>query len=114
MSLARPKQKHAAYAALSDEDQDRVAKMAAILRLAFALDRTHQQQVKDLRCRVGDDLVEITVRASGDAELDLWAARRKVDLFERVFGRRVYFAAMNPEATEQTPAEEPRQLPEAY
>lgn len=91
---SRPKQKHKPYAALSDNDQDRVAKMAAILRVALALDRTHQQQVRDIRTNVTDSRVEITVRTTGDAELDLWAARRKVDLFERVFGRRVYFAAV--------------------
>ncbi|WP_197524779.1 Ppx/GppA phosphatase family protein [Botrimarina hoheduenensis] len=91
---ARPKQKHKPFAALSDEDQDRVAKLAAILRVALALDRTHQQQVQDLRVGVTENRVEITVRTSGDAEMDLWAARRKVDLFERVSGRRVYFAAV--------------------
>ncbi len=91
---ARPKGKHSNFAVLSDKDQDRVAKMAALLRLAFALDRTHQQQVRDLRVNVTDDRVEITVRTTGDAEVDLWAARRKVALFERVFNRPVYFAAV--------------------
>ena len=89
-----PKQKHAPYAALSDDEQDRVAKMAGVLRLALALDRTHQQQVRDLRANVGDRRVEVAVQTTGDAEVDLWAARRKVDLFERVFGRPVYFAAV--------------------
>jgi exopolyphosphatase/guanosine-5'-triphosphate,3'-diphosphate pyrophosphatase len=91
---ARPKQKHQQYAALTDNDQDRVAKMAAILRLALALDRTHQQQVRDLRVNVTDARVEIAIQTTGDAEVDLWAARRKVDLFERVFGRPVYFAVV--------------------
>lgn len=92
---ARPKQKHKPYAALSDNDQDRVAKLAAILRVALALDRTHQQQVREVRANVTDSKVEIAIRTTGDAEVDLWAARRKVDLFERVFGRRVYFAAVS-------------------
>ncbi|MEQ8847032.1 Ppx/GppA phosphatase family protein [Botrimarina sp.] len=91
---ARPKQKHKPFATLSDHDQDRVAKMAAILRVALALDRTHQQQVRDIAATVTPSTVEIAVRTDGDAEVDLWAARRKVDLFERVFGRPVYFAAV--------------------
>lgn len=91
---ARPKQKHRPYARLSDDDQDRVAKMAAILRVALALDRTHRQKVVDLAVNVNDQAVEVAIRADGDAEVDLWAARRKVDLFERVFGRRVYFAVV--------------------
>ncbi|MGL4511844.1 MAG: Ppx/GppA phosphatase family protein [Lacipirellulaceae bacterium] len=90
---SRPKQKHDAFAPLSPADQDRVARLAAILRLALALDRTHQQQVRDLRANVSDDRVEIVVEAVNDAELDLWAARRKVDLFERVFNRPVVFTA---------------------
>ncbi|QDT70296.1 Exopolyphosphatase [Planctomycetes bacterium MalM25] len=91
---ARPKQKHKPYAALSGEDQERVAKMAAILRVALALDRTHQQQVNGIDVNVTKRSIEITIRTTGDAEVDLWAARRKVDLFERVFGRRVYFEAV--------------------
>jgi exopolyphosphatase/guanosine-5'-triphosphate,3'-diphosphate pyrophosphatase len=93
---SRPKQKHDAFAALSPVDQDRVARLAAILRLALALDRTHQQQVKDLRTNVSDARVEIVVDAVNDAELDLWAARRKVELFERVFNRPVQFKAATP------------------
>ncbi len=91
---AAPKKKHKGYAELSDDDRHRVAKMAALLRLALALDRTHQQQVEDLRCRVLKDRVEVTIKASGDAEVDLWAARRKVDLFESVFGKQVFFASV--------------------
>ncbi|MEN0110464.1 MAG: Ppx/GppA phosphatase family protein [Planctomycetota bacterium] len=91
---SRPKQKHKPYAALSDDDQDRVAKMAAILRVALALDRTRQRHVEDVGVNVTDSSVEIALRTHGDAEVDLWAARRKVDLFERVFGRRVYFASV--------------------
>ncbi|MEM6330694.1 MAG: hypothetical protein AAF790_10640 [Planctomycetota bacterium] len=89
-----PKKKHPGYAEMNATQRSRVAKMAAILRLALALDRTHQQQVEDLRCRVLEDRVEVTVKAAGDAEVDLWAARRKVDLFERVFGKQVFFASV--------------------
>jgi exopolyphosphatase/guanosine-5'-triphosphate,3'-diphosphate pyrophosphatase len=88
---SRPKQKHKPFAALGVEDQERVAKLAAILRVALALDRTHRQQVNDLSVKVTKSTVEIAIRATGDAEVDLWAARRKVDLFERVFSRRVEF-----------------------
>ncbi len=88
---SRPKQKHKPFAALGVEDQERVAKLAAILRVALALDRTHQQQVNDVSVKVTKSTVAITIRATGDAEVDLWAARRKVDLFERVFGRSLEF-----------------------
>jgi exopolyphosphatase/guanosine-5'-triphosphate,3'-diphosphate pyrophosphatase len=41
--------------------------------------------------RVGPSLVVVDVEARGDAELELWGARRKRDLFERLFGRDLEF-----------------------
>jgi exopolyphosphatase/guanosine-5'-triphosphate,3'-diphosphate pyrophosphatase len=88
-----PKQKHANYRDLAAEDQHRVAALAAVLRLALALDRTHQQNVAEVRAHVRPGSVRFTVQAHGDADVDLWAAERKVELFEKVFGRKVRFAA---------------------
>jgi exopolyphosphatase/guanosine-5'-triphosphate,3'-diphosphate pyrophosphatase len=88
-----PKQKHAEYMALAPEDKRRVSALAAILRLALALDRTHQQNVANVRTKVTPRRVQITVDSHGDAEVDLWAAERKVELFQKVFGREVRFIA---------------------
>jgi exopolyphosphatase/guanosine-5'-triphosphate,3'-diphosphate pyrophosphatase len=90
-----PKKKHEQYGELPPADQRRVASLAAILRLALALDRTHQQHVEDVRARVANGHVLITVEAHGDADVDVWAAERKVELFEKVFGRKVRFSARN-------------------
>jgi exopolyphosphatase / guanosine-5'-triphosphate,3'-diphosphate pyrophosphatase len=95
-----PKKKHDQYRELSPTDQRRVASLAAILRLALALDRTHQQHVEDVRARVRNGYVQITVEAHGDADVDVWAAERKVELFEKVFGRKVRFSARNGDAHE--------------
>jgi exopolyphosphatase/guanosine-5'-triphosphate,3'-diphosphate pyrophosphatase len=95
-----PKKKHDQYRELSPTDQRRVASLAAILRLALALDRTHQQHVEDVRARVRNDHVQITVESHGDADVDVWAAERKVELFEKVFGRKVRFSARNGNARE--------------
>ncbi len=90
-----PKQKHENFRELTADDQHRVSAVAAILRLALALDRTHQQHVGEVRARVTDDGVTINVQAHGDADVDVWAAERKVELFEKVFGRKVRFSARN-------------------
>ena len=90
-----PKDKHDHYRELTVDDRRRVAKLAAILRLALALDRTHQQNVGEVRARLRSDGVQIIVQSHGDAEVDLWAAERKVELFEKVFGRKVRFIARN-------------------
>ena len=89
----RPKQRHENFGELSLDDQQRVSALAAILRLALALDRTHQQNVAEVRARVRDDVVRIVIQSQGDTDVDLWAAERKVDLFEKVFGRKVRFSA---------------------
>jgi exopolyphosphatase / guanosine-5'-triphosphate,3'-diphosphate pyrophosphatase len=99
-----PKQRHEQYRELPAPDQRRVASLAAILRLALALDRTHQQHVEGVRARVRDDFVVIAVQSQGDAEVDVWAAERKVELFEKVFGRKVRFSARD----STTPASEKR------
>jgi exopolyphosphatase/guanosine-5'-triphosphate,3'-diphosphate pyrophosphatase len=88
-----PKRKHDQFNELSAEDQGRVRALAAILRLALALDRTHQQHVGEVKARVREDGVRIMIQAHGDADVDLWAAERKVELFEKVFGRKVRFSA---------------------
>jgi exopolyphosphatase/guanosine-5'-triphosphate,3'-diphosphate pyrophosphatase len=94
---SRPKKKHENFAELSLEDQQRVRTLAAILRLALALDRTHQQSVGEVRTRVTEDGVRILIQSEGDAEVDVWAAERKVDLFEKVFGRKVKFVERSDE-----------------
>jgi exopolyphosphatase/guanosine-5'-triphosphate,3'-diphosphate pyrophosphatase len=89
---SRPKRRHENYSELSADDRRRVLSLAAILRLALALDRTHQQNVSDVRARVRNGEVRIVVQSQGDADVDLWSAERKVDLFEEVFGCKVRFS----------------------
>lgn len=96
---AAPKKKHANFADLSFEDQQRVQALAAVLRLALALDRTHQQNVGEVRARVREDAVQIVIQSQGDTQVDVWAAERKVELFEKVFGRQVRFIARNASGT---------------
>jgi exopolyphosphatase / guanosine-5'-triphosphate,3'-diphosphate pyrophosphatase len=92
---SRPKKKHDEYKTLSAEDQRRASALAAILRLALALDRTHQQHVETVKASVGEGSVEIAVQAHGDADVDLWAARGKVKLFEKVFERELLFSVVD-------------------
>ena len=70
----------------------RLRKLAALLRVADGLDRGRRGVVEDLRADVGADLVILRLRVHGDAELALWGARRRRDLFEQVFGREIEFA----------------------
>jgi exopolyphosphatase/guanosine-5'-triphosphate,3'-diphosphate pyrophosphatase len=82
---AHPKRKHENLARLSPEDQSRVQRMAAILRLAGGLDRSRSQQVRDVRVRLENDRVFVDVVADQEPLVDIWGAERRTDLFEKVF-----------------------------
>ncbi len=56
--------------------------LAACVRLAEGLDRSHAQVLDSLRLvNRGDDYL-LQLRSAGDAELELWAAGRHVEPFE--------------------------------
>ncbi|WP_168205005.1 Ppx/GppA phosphatase family protein [Bythopirellula goksoeyrii] len=82
---ALPKRKHENFRRLCDEDQQRVLRMAAVLRLAGGLDRSHNQTVEKVEVRMADDLLELIVEAKEYPETDLWAARRRLGMFEKVY-----------------------------
>jgi exopolyphosphatase/guanosine-5'-triphosphate,3'-diphosphate pyrophosphatase len=88
-----PKPSEARYAALSADDRSRVRKLAALLRVADGLDRGRRGAVDDIRAEIGTDLVMLRIRARDDAELECWGARRRRDLFEKVFERHLEVAA---------------------
>ena len=83
---AHPKRKHENLARLSAEDQRRVQRLAAILRLAGGLDRSRSQQVRDVHLRLDGDRVCFDVVAEQEPQVDIWGAERRTDLFEKVFG----------------------------
>jgi exopolyphosphatase / guanosine-5'-triphosphate,3'-diphosphate pyrophosphatase len=86
-----PKQKHESFAALSPRARKIVCTGAALLRLGDGLDRSHANVVRDLRCRVDGKEVKCTVKTRWDAQLEIWGARRKRQLFEKVFKRPIVF-----------------------
>ena len=84
---ATPKRRHDGFADLKRRSRRTVRALAAILRLAESLDRSHSQVVAglELHDRGDDDLLQI--RATGDAELELWSAARHAVPFERLTGK---------------------------
>ena len=86
---AEPKKKHANFRRLSNSAQRRVLGMAAVLRLAGGLDRTHNQTVDSVKITGGKKQIELVVSAKEYPEVNLWAARRRAGLFEKVFDTEV-------------------------
>jgi exopolyphosphatase / guanosine-5'-triphosphate,3'-diphosphate pyrophosphatase len=88
-----PKPSHGAYMSLPSGDRHIVDVGGAILRIADGLDRSHSRVVRDLKCQIGKRRVKVQITGRGDIELELWAARRKTDLFIRAFDRVITFRA---------------------
>jgi exopolyphosphatase/guanosine-5'-triphosphate,3'-diphosphate pyrophosphatase len=84
-----PKKSHPEYARLGRRGRHTVKIGAALLRIADGLDRTNCCVVEDLTCRLRRGRVEVIVSSHGDAELEIWSARARARLFERMFGRNV-------------------------
>ncbi len=86
---ALPSAKHQPFRRLDPWKKPVVEKLAALLRLADGLDRTHRGAVTDVDVAVRRKKVVVTATASGPADLELWAAAEKARLFEEVFARKV-------------------------
>ncbi len=87
---AIPHDRHATLEILSARNRRTLNMLSAMLRIADGLDRSHFSVVQDLEVQLGKPVL-ILVRTSGDPELELWAARNRADLFEKVFNCAVRF-----------------------
>jgi len=84
---ATPKHTHEEYAEFRRKRRRTIRTLAAILRLAESLDRSHSQPVSGLELHDRGDDGLLQLRTSGDAELELWAATRHAAAFERLIGK---------------------------
>ncbi len=86
-----PKDRHEEFAALDETDRATVRSLAAILRIADALDRRHDSRVGDLRCFRNGRAVQIELQASANCEREISAAEQRCALFEELFDCRLMF-----------------------
>jgi exopolyphosphatase / guanosine-5'-triphosphate,3'-diphosphate pyrophosphatase len=107
--LGTPKRRHEGFKELPRRTRRAIRTLAAILRLAESLDRSHAQSITgvEIHDRGDDDLLQL--RTSGDAELELWAAARHAAPFERMTGKPLRFEVgrLLAEAGTHTNAEQP-------
>jgi exopolyphosphatase/guanosine-5'-triphosphate,3'-diphosphate pyrophosphatase len=86
---SKPKPSHVEYARLSREERMIINKLAAILRVADALDANRTQDIKNFTCSIENDEFVITTFGCGDLTLERRALAMKADLFEEIYGLRV-------------------------
>ncbi len=80
---------HPDLANLTRAEAQLVRKLAAMLRVADSLDRSHYQPVQDVKVtsRGNSPLLQIDVR--GHVDLELWDFEREAKVFSDVFGRKL-------------------------
>ena len=86
-----PTLEHEEFAALSPAERLRVQQLAALLRIADGLDRSHQQLVKELAVELQPGRIIVRLMTERAASRELAAAEKKSDLARGVFQREIEF-----------------------
>jgi exopolyphosphatase/guanosine-5'-triphosphate,3'-diphosphate pyrophosphatase len=102
---AMPRKSHDEFAALSHTARDIVRMLAAFVRLAEGLDRSHTQVIKGLRVGLGASRLMVKLAASSDAELEVWAAARHAAALEAALDTGIAFEVTR--ATQRPGPKEP-------
>ena len=84
-----PQRSHLPYVALDAGDRLIVNKLAAILRVANALDAEHAQRVKDVRLLRQGEAWILELEGSGDITMERMVAGARADMFVETYGRQV-------------------------
>ncbi|MGP8081061.1 MAG: HD domain-containing protein [Dehalococcoidales bacterium] len=83
--------KHKNFAELGAKRRERVEWLAAILRVADALDSNHTSIIKKLRLQIGEKAVTINLDTKGDCWDEIRRVRRKEDLLVKKAGRAMVY-----------------------
>lgn len=93
---AWPSARHKRFASLKRHDRKAVARAAAILRIADALDYTHSGVAAGLTVDIRKHTVDIAVhgKSAMNCEPELKRARKKGDLFRHLLGKNTKFSCL--------------------
>jgi exopolyphosphatase/guanosine-5'-triphosphate,3'-diphosphate pyrophosphatase len=99
---APSEERHPAFAALSAEDRAAVRAMAALLRIAIGLDRSHAELVQSVEVAAGSDGGAVIEVAGSDDDADLrlevWSANQRSSLLAALLDRPVVVGQVAPVA----------------
>ena len=70
---------------LDEMDYLRISKLTAILRIANGLDRSHKQKFRNIRVKIEERNLIITVHTDEDITLEKGLLKERADFFEEVF-----------------------------
>jgi exopolyphosphatase / guanosine-5'-triphosphate,3'-diphosphate pyrophosphatase len=84
-----PQRSHVPYVALDRRDRIVVNKLAAVLRIANALDAEHVQKVRNLHVTRRGSTWVLQLEGTGDLTMERLAATARADMFVETFGRQI-------------------------
>lgn len=85
-----PKPSHPIYRDLDTLQQMRVSKIASILRIADALNRSHAARAENLSVTLTPGVLNIHLADATDATVERSAMKSKGDLFQNIFGLEIH------------------------
>jgi exopolyphosphatase/guanosine-5'-triphosphate,3'-diphosphate pyrophosphatase len=86
---ALPNPVHNAYQTLTADEKRVLTLSIPILRLADNLDRSHEQRIQALECKVRNGDVLLEVHSHGDIDLEQWGAERVAEVFRQAYNRQI-------------------------
>ncbi len=81
-----PQPRHSQFQLLSADEKKTVIALAPLLRIADALDRSHEQTVSGVVCAFKNGGVAVVLDTRANTELELWAATDALATFQQVYG----------------------------
>ncbi len=87
------------YAELSLHDRLRVQKLAALLRVADAMERAHSRRITSFTTRFSQRRLELLIPGIPDLTIENLALRSKADLFADIFGYSIVLVTAAPSGT---------------
>jgi len=82
-----PQPRHSHFQALEPDSKRAVAGLAPLLRIADALDRGHEQKVRQVASSLRDGTLSLLVEAEQDPDLEIWAANEAAEAFRESYGK---------------------------
>lgn len=89
-----PEPNHPHFSDLSREDRMIVLKLAALLRLADGLDRSHSQRIKSIQLRPEGSRLTVLTQGVDDTTVEQIAIDSKCDLFREIYGYDITLAKL--------------------
>ena len=96
-----PRPRHLYFATMEPADRTLVTILAALLRVADGLDRSHRSLIRDLHCLCSPAEIRLVCTAAAPEGGEVLAALAKGTLLEQTFGRKLVIEWQHPEQPPQ-------------